>query len=365
MPSEEPIPKAADPPLDGLVSIILTTLNGARYLRRSVDSCLAQTGVPIELVVVDGGSTDGTLEILADYGDPRLRIVHQAGNAGKLPGAINLGLGAARGEFITWTQDDSWYAPEAMQTLVGYLAGHPEVGLVYADYWIVDEAGQPIRHQPALPPEQVCETDAIGQCFLFRRAVYEAVGPQDPQYFPVHELPWRAAVARRFAIRPLHLTLMHYTLHPGSLTGRIGPWELRYMATDALYRAGFLRAQDHRRLSARAHVDHAYDLFILRGHYRAFWGHAAAGMWRDAHWLGNLGLWKLLLRSLLPGREAYRLRLLAGWQAQQAVELAAQLARAEPAATPPATLAGAVCQPDAADPSAGAQAAPGVVGGSA
>src|SRR5437016_3657116 len=89
-----------------LVSIVLTTLNGARYLRESIDSCLGQTYRNIELIVVDGGSTDGTLDIVASYYDPRLRLIHQEHNEGKLPGAINLGLADARGELLTWMQDD-------------------------------------------------------------------------------------------------------------------------------------------------------------------------------------------------------------------------------------------------------------------
>src|SRR4029079_525295 len=98
-----------------LISIVLTTLNSERYLARAVASCLGQTCADLELLIVDGGSTDRTLDIVATITDPRLRLIHQAGNAGKLPGAINLGLAEARGNLLTWAQADCWYEPNAFE----------------------------------------------------------------------------------------------------------------------------------------------------------------------------------------------------------------------------------------------------------
>src|SRR5574338_94197 len=127
----------------GLVSIVLTTLNGAHYLRESIDSCLGQTYTNIELIVVDGGSTDGTLEILATYDDSRLRVIHQLNNEGKLSGAINLGLAHAKGEYLTWHQDDSYYALQAVEKMVECLEKNPEIGPVYTDWWLLQEGAQP------------------------------------------------------------------------------------------------------------------------------------------------------------------------------------------------------------------------------
>src|ERR1700694_5070754 len=119
------------------VSIVLTTRNGARFLRQSIDSCLAQTYAEIELIVVDGGSTDGTLEIVARYKDARMRVLHQENNAGKLPGALNRGLADAQGAYLTWHQDDCYYSPEAIETMVSFLEEHPEVAQVYTDWWMI------------------------------------------------------------------------------------------------------------------------------------------------------------------------------------------------------------------------------------
>lgn len=306
-----------------LVTVILTTLNSERFLARSIASCLDQTYQNLELLIVDGGSQDRTLEIVAGYQDPRIRLIHQEDNVGKLPGALNLGMVHAKGEFITWTQDDCWYGPNAIQIMVEYLELHSEVAFVYTDYWSVDEAGDRVRYQPAGRPERIAAGgDIIGVCFLFRRQVYEIIGPQDPRYFPVHEVPWHIRVASQFRICPLHRALMSYTLNSESLTGRIGAWKLNHMTAAVLFQEGYLDAKAYRRRLAKIYVDQAFDDFVLQGAYPAFWRHTLAGIRHDMDVLRNRGLLKMMAVSLLPVRAWYRRRMFAAWQADTTAEQA-------------------------------------------
>jgi glycosyltransferase involved in cell wall biosynthesis len=266
-----------------LVSIILTTLNSERFVARSIESCLNQTHASLELIVVDGGSQDRTLDILNSYNDSRIRVIHQRGNMGKLPGAINLGMANARGDFITWAQDDCWYEQNAVETMLQFLNNHPSVALVYTDYWDVDETGARIRYQLVNPPSFMLVEDVVRQCFLFRREVYHRIGPQETKYFPVHEVPWRMRVASCFEIQPLHMALMYYTLHPNSLTGRYrSAFEPQHLAAKALLREGYLNAKSYRRRLARIHIDEAFDEFILKGNFSAFKSHAFAGVKLDS-----------------------------------------------------------------------------------
>ncbi len=311
-----------------LITVILTTLNSERYLERSIDSCLAQTHANFELLIVDGGSQDGTLALIAAYSDSRLRVIHQPANSGKLPGALNIGMAAGRGAYITWSQDDCWYEPHALARMCEYLDQRPEVGMVYADYWDVDEAGQVLRYQRVHGPEDILTDDVMRVCFLFRREVYETIGPQETKYHPVHERPWRINVARRFPVRPLHVPLMYYTVHNGSLTGRIGAWELQRLTAAALHAEGHLDDRAYRAALAQTDIYQAYEECVLHGDYRSLWRHAPAGLWRDPRRLANRGLLKLMLRSLLPGREQYRQSLYARWRGQ---DTAAQEAQREQA----------------------------------
>jgi glycosyltransferase involved in cell wall biosynthesis len=206
-----------------LVSIVLTTLNGARYLREAIDSCLAQTYADLELIVVDGGSTDGTLDIVASYTDPRVVLVHQRNNIGKLPGALNLGLSLAHGAYLTWMQDDCVYEPTALEAMVHCLQAHPNIGQVYTDYWQIDAEGTIVKLQTTCDPHEILQSrsDPTGVCFLLRRAVREFVGEHDIKAYPCQDADYRWRIAMKFDSLHIPQPLISWRLHPHSLTGTL------------------------------------------------------------------------------------------------------------------------------------------------
>lgn len=107
-------------------SIVITTYNRARIVRRCIDSCLAQSFGDFEIVVVDDGSTDDTAAALAEhYDDPRLRIVAHESNRGINP-SRHTGAGNARGEWVVVIDSDDELLPGALQRLHELIAGLPE-----------------------------------------------------------------------------------------------------------------------------------------------------------------------------------------------------------------------------------------------
>lgn len=96
------------------VSIVVLNYNYARFVAQAIESALAQRGAPVEVVVVDNGSTDDSLDVIAPYAD-RIRLVRQASNIGQGHG-YNLGFEAARGEWIVWLDADDVLDPDAMAT---------------------------------------------------------------------------------------------------------------------------------------------------------------------------------------------------------------------------------------------------------
>jgi glycosyltransferase involved in cell wall biosynthesis len=202
-----------------LVSIILPTYNGARYLAEAIESCAGQSYSNWELILVDDCSTDATPEIIKQYNalDSRIRSIRHGQNR-KLPEALNTGHAAARGEYLTWTSDDNRLLPSAIEELTGYLEDHPSVGLVYADSVLIDEEGREVREYPAHPASKLAFMNAVGPCFLYRRAVYQRVGQYNPQLFLAEDYDYWLRVYREFEIAWLHRTLYQYRWHGESLT---------------------------------------------------------------------------------------------------------------------------------------------------
>ncbi|MCA9043801.1 MAG: glycosyltransferase family 2 protein [Planctomycetaceae bacterium] len=129
---------SSDTFVPGLVSVVLAVHNGEADLQQAIESVLAQSYAPIELIAVDDGSTDGTLEVLQSFGE-RIQIVHQS-NKG-LPGARNTGLKHASGEFIVLMDHDDIWMPERIAVQIQMLRQFPEVGLCSSDFRAFNSAG--------------------------------------------------------------------------------------------------------------------------------------------------------------------------------------------------------------------------------
>ena len=113
-------------------SVVITTYNRARILRRCLDSCLAQTWTDFEVVVVDDGSSDDTVAALAEDPDPRLRVVAHERNRGINPARFT-GAASARGEWVVVIDSDDELVPRALERLREIIAElPPEVRVVRA-----------------------------------------------------------------------------------------------------------------------------------------------------------------------------------------------------------------------------------------
>lgn len=134
-----------------LVSIIIPAYNSREFLPATLESCLAQTYSPCEIIVVDDGSTDGTADMLRDRYGAHVRVLRQD-NAGA-GAARNRGIRAARGEFIQFCDSDDLLLPQKVEHCMAIFAWQPEVVLVYTGYDQVAEDGRtpiPTSH-PLLP----------------------------------------------------------------------------------------------------------------------------------------------------------------------------------------------------------------------
>jgi glycosyltransferase involved in cell wall biosynthesis len=159
----KPGPEPAGSPL---ISIVTPSYNMARYLPETIESILSQDYPAIEHIVMDGGSTDGTLEILDRYrGRLRYMISKDKGPSD----AAYHGFLEAKGEVFAWLNADDIYLPGAVRTGVEYLMSHPDVDVVYGEGYWIDENGQVIRRYPTLP----FDSDTLAKdCFICQPASF-------------------------------------------------------------------------------------------------------------------------------------------------------------------------------------------------
>jgi glycosyltransferase involved in cell wall biosynthesis len=182
-----------------LVSIVMPSFNHARFIREAIDSVLDQDYRPIELLVMDGGSSDGTVDILRSYG-ARLSFV-SARDKGQSD-ALNRGFQRARGDILCWLNSDDLFTPGALTKVVQAFHRHSEAHFVYGKGWNVNEDGGRLGDSGVLPFnlwKLIHHRNFLHQpsCF-FRRALLQEVGPIRGDLYYV--MDWELWI--RFASRP-------------------------------------------------------------------------------------------------------------------------------------------------------------------
>lgn len=168
-----------------LVSVVMPSFNQRRFIEAAVRSVLEQDYPFLELVIVDGGSSDGTLQCLKGLLDTfgaRLRWISEPDSGPA--NAINKAIGLARGEIVGWVNSDDLYASRAVSMAVQFFSTHPEAFMVYGEGEHIDENGHHLRRYPTLPPAVSPEIFQKGCCIcqptvFLRRNVFQQIGLLD------------------------------------------------------------------------------------------------------------------------------------------------------------------------------------------
>lgn len=168
-----------------LVSIVTPSYNQGRFLEETIRSVLAQDYPHIEYIIVDGGSTDNSVEIIQKYAD-RLAWWVSEKDKGHAD-ALNKGFARANGEILAWLNSDDTYYPGAVREAVEALLAHPDVGMVYGDADITDSEGRIIGRFASRQTDYrklLRGSVHIPQATTFFRAdLYRQVGPLSLEYY--------------------------------------------------------------------------------------------------------------------------------------------------------------------------------------
>ena len=161
------------------ISVIVPSYNQGRFVRQTLDSILEQGYPNLELIVMDGGSDDETVDILEEYSPHLSHWVSEPDNGQSH--AINKGFAVATGSLVGWLNSDDLYLPKSMFQAASYMLEHPDCDVVFSDYVFIDESGDVLKRRREIPfdfstylwTRDCYHANCAG---MFRRQVFEETG---------------------------------------------------------------------------------------------------------------------------------------------------------------------------------------------
>lgn len=212
------------------VSVVMPAYNVAAYLPLAIESTLAQTHRDFELILIDDGSTDATLEIASKYAaqDPRLRLYTQP-NAG-IANTLNRGLALARHEWIVRMDGDDIMLPHRIERQIAFVQRHPELAVAASWVFFINPQGRIIYEAKSPLTNHAAVAQAYGNnevialthpSVILRKSVIQAIGGYRPAFDPVDDLDlWNRLVERDYKMLVQREFLLKYRIHPGSICTR-------------------------------------------------------------------------------------------------------------------------------------------------
>jgi glycosyltransferase involved in cell wall biosynthesis len=203
-----------------LVSIITPSFNQARYLEAAIQSVLAQDYPRIEYIIVDGGSTDGSVDIIRKY-ESKLGWWVSEKDKGQTD-AINKGFARARGDILAWLNSDDTYEVGGVGAAVKYLLAHSQAGMVYADANFINEDGRVIgKFNSAQTDYRLLRQGYVHipqQTMFFRASLWREVGPLDPSFYFAMDYDLWTRIAQSAPLVYLPQTWANFRLHTSGKT---------------------------------------------------------------------------------------------------------------------------------------------------
>lgn len=203
-----------------LVSIILPVYNGEKFLRSTILSCLKQSFIDFELIIVNDCSTDKSLEIAEGFKkeDSRISIVSNQINS-KLPASLNLGHNLAKGKFITWISDDNCFKINALKIMLDIIE-RTGVDIVYSDFELINEYGKFLKNV-ILNNDSILLGNIIGASFLYKKDVYNRNSGYNEDLHLIEDYDFWLRSTLHSTFLHIKENLYQYRNHGESLTSQI------------------------------------------------------------------------------------------------------------------------------------------------
>jgi glycosyltransferase involved in cell wall biosynthesis len=286
-----------------LVSIITPSYNQGAFIGETIQSILGQDYPHLEYIIMDGGSSDNTLDVIRGFDDPRLTWVSEADRG--MTHALNKGFGRSAGQIMGWlNSDDVFLTKTVVSEAVAYFQEHPEADLLYRDAIYTDAAGKPIGRKQRGKPFDIVNTisylNSVPQPASFwRRSLWAQLGElREDLQFAMDGEYWIRSWVNGASLHHLAGERATYRLHENSKTvsGAIKHWLERVKIADEYL--------DHPKVKPHKRMIRANLAYMLGKLY------LEQGNWQEArHWanraLASLPVHRRGLLILMLWSDAY------------------------------------------------------------
>ncbi len=290
------------------VSVVMPAYNLASYIGAAVESVLAQTLADFELIVVDDGSTDGTLQCLSRFqGDARLQVVSEPHRG--MPFPVCRGVELARAPYIAFLDGDDLWAPTKLERHIQFFESHPGADLTFSWSRIVDEQARDTGLTSQLWKGSVSFSQLLadnvignGSALVVRREALLAAGGIDSSFPCCHDVDFwlRVALLRPGNLQAIPEFLTFYRRRPGQLTRNVDLMEKNFERV--LDRARTLAPEEVARVEKKARCN-MQRFFAFGSYQNGDYSAALRFLWRSLRaapfgFLADARNWKMTAAAL-------------------------------------------------------------------
>jgi glycosyltransferase involved in cell wall biosynthesis len=209
--------------MNPLVSVVISTHNRYHYLKLAVQSVLDQTYSPIEIIIIDNGSTDETRNIEKDFSG-RVKYFYQ--NDQGAPAAKNVGIKKATGQYIAFLDDDDLWLPQKTQKQMSLLNEHPELGFICSGSFVMDKDGKQTGRWIKNEGEEETFESLYKQNFVLlltviaKKECLDSVAGFDVSLFS-HDYDLWLRLSKRYPFKYMNEPLAHYRKYDQNMSNNI------------------------------------------------------------------------------------------------------------------------------------------------
>ncbi|MBE9144578.1 glycosyltransferase [Planktothrix mougeotii] len=249
-----------------IISVVIPAYNAEKTIKQTIDSILNQTFQDFEIIVINDGSTDSTLDIVSHIHDPRIQVFSYP-NSGA-PTSRNRGLALAKGEYIALLDADDLWTPDKLESQYQALKNHPQAAVAYSWTDYIDESGNFLKSGRHLTFNGDVYAELLIQNFLengsnplIRREAFAEVGEFDPSLLGGQDRDLYIRLAARYYFVAVPLVQVFYRMSPYSISSQILRQEKQCVA---VIEKAFLQAPSSLQHLKKQSLAKIYKYFIDR-----------------------------------------------------------------------------------------------------